>query len=108
MSSIVVLDIDPVVFNCHELREDLRLAEERVERLRQELHDLQKKRHDSFLRTPPAYITPSSIHSNMDEGLHQHLLTSINRSTSPIVQDVIHSHMPVIRVCVCVCVCVTS
>jgi hypothetical protein len=42
--------------NLDELREDVRLGEERIERLRQELNDLKRKRDDPVSRNPPALI----------------------------------------------------
>lgn len=45
-------------FDVHEMRQELKLAEERVERLRQELKDLQSKRDEQSPRSPPAYVSP--------------------------------------------------
>ena len=80
--SLAVLPLSS--FNFHELRQDLKMAEERVERLRQELKEIQKKRDESFVKPslpppPPPYIPPNT---NSD-----YLNTNI--STSPLVQEVI-------------------
>jgi len=84
-------------FNFNELRKDLKMAEERVERLRQELKEIQNKRDDSFLKTsppppPPPYVPPTINYTNSDY-LNHNLSTSTNRgildrSTSPLVQEV--------------------
>jgi hypothetical protein len=87
-------------FNFNELRKDLKMAEERVERLRQELKEIQNKRDDSFLKTssppppppPPPYVPPTINYTNSDY-LNHNLSTPTNRgildrSTSPLVQEV--------------------
>jgi hypothetical protein len=80
-------------FDFNEIRKDLKMAEERVERLRQELKEIQKNRDESFIKTPPpSYIPPSIINPNLDF-LNHNLPASINRgyfdrSTSPLVQEV--------------------
>ena len=73
----------------NELRRDVKLAEERVERLRQELRELQSKRDEVFLKTPPPYVPPkmNSEYSNYNS------LTSttrgiLDRSTPPLVLEV--------------------
>jgi hypothetical protein len=73
------------------------MAEERVERLREELKEIQNKRDDSFLKPsppppPPAYVPPIINHTNSDY-LNHNLSTSTNRgimdrSTPPLVQEV--------------------
>ena len=60
------------------------MAEERVERLRQELKEIQKKRDDSFSRTPPAYILPSIHHTN-PEFPQQNQRQIINNEISPLL-----------------------
>lgn len=73
------------------------MAEERVERLRHEVKELQNKRDDPFLKTsstppPPPYVPPTVNHMNSD--YVNHTLSSMNnrgildRSTSPLVQEV--------------------
>jgi len=78
------------------------MAEERVERLRQELKEIQDRRDDSFLKPspppppplppPPPYVSPIINHNNSDY-LNHNLPTSTNRgimdgSASPLVQEV--------------------
>jgi len=73
------------------------MAEERVERLREELKEIQNKRDDSFLKPsppppPPPYVPPLINHTNSDY-LNPNLSTSTNRgimdgSASPLVQEV--------------------
>ncbi|CAF1204201.1 unnamed protein product [Rotaria sp. Silwood1] len=75
--------------NFNELRKDLKLAEERVERLRQELKEMQRKRDESLLTTsPPPYVLPSINKTNADF-LYHNLSTCINRGiidkTSPSI-----------------------
>ena len=70
--------------NLAELRVDLKIAEERVERLREELEEMKRKRHDSLVRTPPPpYVAPS---------IKQASLESVNHSRTtpppPFVQEV--------------------
>ncbi len=80
-------------FNFNELRKDLRMAEERVERLRQELKEIQNKREDSFFKSPPPPYVPPSTNNTNSEFLNHNILTYPNRgildrSTSPIGQEV--------------------
>ncbi|CAF1041372.1 unnamed protein product [Adineta steineri] len=76
-NTTTMLPLSSVNFN--ELRKDLKMGEERVKRLREELKEIQKKRDDSFIKTlpppPPPYIPPSIN----------------NRSTSPLVQEFLSS-----------------
>jgi hypothetical protein len=82
-------------FDFNELRKDLKMAEERVERLRQELKEIQKKRDDPFSKTPPPpppYVPPTINNTNSDY-LNHNLSTPTNRgimdgSASPLVQEV--------------------
>jgi hypothetical protein len=76
----------PLSFNFHELRKDLKMAEERVERLRQELKEIQNKRDDPFPRSPPPYIPPLINNPNPD--FLQQSRGIIDRSTPPLVQEV--------------------
>ncbi|CAF1146244.1 unnamed protein product [Rotaria sordida] len=82
--------------NFNELRKDLKLAEERVERLRQELKEIQKKRDESYLITsPPQYVLPSINKTNTDF-LNHNLSTSTNRGiidkTPPLLQEFLSLH----------------
>ena len=80
-------------FNFNELRSDLKTAEERVERLRQELKEIQNKRDEPFLKPlPPPYVSPTIYHTHSDFVL-PYLSATTNRiladsSTSPLVQEV--------------------
>ncbi len=85
--SIAVLPLSS--FNFTEIRNDLKMAEERVERLRQELKEIQKRRDEPFSKSPPPYKPPNT---NSDYSNHN-LSTSTNkgildRSTPPLVQEV--------------------
>ncbi|CAF2512388.1 unnamed protein product [Rotaria sp. Silwood2] len=82
--------------NLNELRKDLKLAEERVERLRQELKDIQRKRDESFVTSsPPPYVVLSKNKTNTDF-VNPNLSTSINRgiidkTSSPLLQEYLSS-----------------
>ena len=81
------LAVVPVSFDFHDLRKEVKLGEERVERLRQELRDLQTKRDESFVRTPPPYTFPTG-NNPPGELLHQQLSPPMNlrlsdRATPP-------------------------
>jgi hypothetical protein len=93
MEIILFVSIVPFLsVDLNELRRDLKMAEERVERLRQELKELQSKRSEPFakiLPPPPPYVPPNT---NSDYSNHN-LSTPTNRaildrSTSPLVQEV--------------------
>ncbi|CAF3182127.1 unnamed protein product [Rotaria socialis] len=86
--------------NFNELRQDLEQAEERVERLRQEIKTMQNKRDESILKLtpppPPPYILPSINKTNGDF-LNHNLLIPINTGiidrtiTPPLIQDYLSS-----------------
>lgn len=68
------------------------MAEERVERLRREVKELQNKRDEPLMKTPPPPPTVSYLPSN-SEYQSYHLPTPTNRgildrSTSPLIQEV--------------------
>ena len=66
VNASVPVNVPRLSIDFPELRKDLKHAEERVERLRQELKDLQKKREESFSRPPPPYIAPTLHQSIID------------------------------------------
>ncbi|CAF1490951.1 unnamed protein product [Adineta steineri] len=77
-NTTTILPLSSINFN--ELRKDLKMGEERVKRLREELKEIQKKRDDSFIKTPPLPPPPPYIPPSIN-----------NRSTSPLVQDFLSS-----------------
>lgn len=80
---LAILPISTINFN--ELRKDLKQAEERVGRLRQEIKELQNKRDESFLKlSPPPYVPPS-INKTNAEFLSSNIPTPTNRGVSDTV-----------------------
>jgi hypothetical protein len=67
------------------------MAEERVERLRQEIKEMQKNREESFIKPPPPpYVSPSISNPNADL-LNHNLSTILNNRgylDRPITQEV--------------------
>ena len=57
-NKVKTIDIGPLSFDPNEFRKEIEQAEQRVERLRHEVKELQKKRQEQSLRSPP----PSSLH----------------------------------------------
>jgi hypothetical protein len=84
----------------NELRRDVKMAEERVERLRQEVKELQSKRNEPFHRIPqappppPPPPPPPYVPPNMNPDYSNHNLAPptnraiLDRSTSPLLQEV--------------------
>ncbi|UJR30599.1 hypothetical protein I4U23_018124 [Adineta vaga] len=73
--------------NLNELRKDLQMTEQRVEHLREELKEIQRKRHDFSIRAPPPpYVPPPpSIKQTVSEFVNH------NRTKSPIIHEFISS-----------------
>lgn len=72
------------------------MGEERVERLRQELKELQKKREESFLKppSPPPYVPPAFTKTSADY-LNANLSPAFNwgnldKTTAATLQEVIY------------------
>ncbi|CAF1022297.1 unnamed protein product [Adineta ricciae] len=73
--------------NLAELRVDLKMAEERVERLREELEEMRRKRHDSLVRSPPPpYVPPSTKQASSESVNH-----SRTTPPPPFVQELTSS-----------------
>ena len=90
----------PASFDFQDLRKEVKLGEERVERLRQELKGLQRKRDEAIVRSPPPYTSPA-VNNPANELLHHHhhqISPSMNlrlsdRATPPLVQEVMPQMM---------------
>lgn len=80
-------------FNFDHFRHDLKMAEERVERLRHEIKDLQRKRDEPLVKViPPPPPSYTSTNVNLDY-LNSNLSIGNNRNTLemspvPFVQEV--------------------
>ena len=78
------IDIGPLSFDLNEFRKELEQAEERVERLRQEVKELQRKREEQSLRSPP----PPSVYFSFPSAINRRLP---DRLTPPLLSEVFSS-----------------